>query len=101
MNAACKRFLETAREMEMEETVSRKWNMPVLAAIARGASRFSELEKGIEGITPRALALTLKLLQSAGLIQRKLRDAYPPTSIYSVSESGNRLAGVLEELINA
>src|SRR4051794_8644501 len=53
-----------------EDVLLRKWSLPVLTAVTQ-PSRFSELRAGLPGVTPRALALALKDLQAAGLVERR------------------------------
>jgi DNA-binding HxlR family transcriptional regulator len=72
----------------------RKWTLPVLAALRR-PSRFSELRAGLPTITGRALALALKDLQAAGLVERRIEDAYPPTAVYVPTPAARRLQRIL------
>src|SRR5436190_7803808 len=60
------------------DLVLRKWSVPVLVALTQ-PSRFSELRATLPGITGRALALALKDLQRAGLVERRVDEkTYPP-----------------------
>jgi DNA-binding HxlR family transcriptional regulator len=68
----------------------RKWSLPVLVALAR-PSRFSELRAELPGITARALAIALKDLEAAGLVERRVEPAYPPTAVYATTAGGRRL----------
>ena len=68
----------------------RKWSLPVLVALAR-PSRFSELRAELPGITARALAIALKDLEAAGLVERRVEPAYPPTAVYAATAAGRRL----------
>ena len=77
-----------------EDVVLRKWSLPVLTALAE-PSRFSELRAELPGITPRALALALKDLQAADLIERRVEDAYPPRAVYSATRQGRRLQQIV------
>lgn len=85
----CRRLLEAIGDER--EVALRKWSLPVLVALRR-TGRFSELREELPGITPRALALALKDLQSAGLVERVVdEDAYPPTVRYTATESARAL----------
>ena len=64
----------------------RKWTLPVLVALV-GPSRFTELP----GITARALAIALEDLEAAGLVERRVEAAYPPTAVYATTAGGRRL----------
>ena len=68
----------------------RKWSLPVLVALVR-PSRFSELRMELPGITARALAIALKDLEAAGLVERRVEAAYPPTAVYATTPGGRRL----------
>jgi DNA-binding HxlR family transcriptional regulator len=77
-----------------DEILLKKWSLPVLAALQEPA-RFSELRTDVPGVTPRALALALKDLQSAGLVERRVEDAYPPRTMYTPTKQGRRLQRIL------
>ena len=72
----------------------RKWSLPVLAAL-RQPARFSELRASVPGVTPRALALALKDLQAAELVERRIEDAYPPRALYVPTAQGRRLQRIV------
>ena len=89
----CRRLLEAVGDER--EVLLRKWSLPVLVAL-RGAGRFSELRDGLPGITPRALALALKDLQRAGLVERVVDEsAYPPTVAYAATPAAKPLQRML------
>lgn len=77
-----------------DDVLLRKWTLPVLAALRRPA-RFSELRAVVPDVTPRALALALKDLQSAGLVERRIEDAYPPRTLYTPTAQGRRLQRIV------
>src|SRR2546423_2064550 len=68
----------------------RKWSVPVLVTLER-PSRFSELRVKLPGITARALAIALKDLEAAGLVERWVEAAYPPRAVYATTPGGRRL----------
>ncbi|MCS2899190.1 helix-turn-helix transcriptional regulator [Bacteroides thetaiotaomicron] len=50
-----------------------KWSMLVLITLnANGTMRFSDIHKTIEDISQRMLTVTLRTLESDGLIERKI-----------------------------
>jgi len=77
-----------------DEVLLRKWSLPVLAALSE-RSRFFELREALPGVTPRSLALALKDLQAAGLVERRVEAAYPPTTSYAPTAAGRRLRRIL------
>jgi DNA-binding HxlR family transcriptional regulator len=60
--------------------------------------RFKELERGIEGINTRMLVSELKKLEINGIIDRKVYAEVPPKVEYSLTEKGQTLDKILNEL---
>lgn len=88
----CARVLRVVRALGVEDVAFRKWSLVVALALGEGNGRFSELRAFLPGITSRALALALKNLQAAGLVERLVVDDYPPTPVYRLTRRGRRLA---------
>jgi DNA-binding HxlR family transcriptional regulator len=79
----------------LHDVALRKWSMPVVHALDRAPRRFSELRAALPSITSRALALALKDLQAAGLVERSVTDDYPPATVYRLTSRARPLAAVL------
>lgn len=79
----------------------KKWPMLVAVAIGRGAGRYNEMKAMLPGITARALALALKDLQAAGMVDREVSHGYPPVARYSLTAKGLELLPVLDRLCQA
>lgn len=79
----------------------KKWPMLVLTALGRGAKRYNEAKAALPGITARALAIALKDLQAAGLIDRTVEEGYPPAPLYVLSQLGERFFPPLDALCSA
>jgi len=92
---ACGPLVERLRAGELEEVGLKKWSMPAVFALADGPLRFSELRDRLEAISPRALALALKDLEAAGLVDRRVTGDYPPATIYRLAGTGRPLAVLL------
>ena len=82
----------------LEDVALRKWSMPVVHALGPGPRRFSELRGALSAVSPRALALALKELQAAGLVERTITDDYPPASVYGLTARALPLARILGAL---
>lgn len=68
-----------------------KWTILVMShlAVAPGFRlRFSELKRGIEGITQRMLTLTVRNLERDGLLIRHYYPEVPPRVEYELSTMG-------------
>ncbi|TDW14970.1 winged helix-turn-helix transcriptional regulator [Kribbella kalugense] len=75
----------------------KKWSLPTLTLLA-SERRFSEIRRALPDVTPRALTLTLKDLESSGLINRTVTEHYPPSTVYSTTPPGLRLAHAAQKL---
>ena len=67
-----------------EDIGLKKWSLPVLAELAE-PRRFSEL-RAVLPASPRALALALRDLESAGLVHRTVTDDRPPQTRYAATD---------------
>jgi DNA-binding HxlR family transcriptional regulator len=82
----------------LEEVGLRKWSMPVIRALGDGPLRFSAVRSALVGVTPRALALALKELQGAGLVERRVTDDYPPGTVYGLTARARPLARIVRAI---
>ena len=79
---------------------SGKWSVLVLCVLAENVSaRFNEVGKAIPDISPKVLTDTLKNLESAKLVSRKLYAEIPPKVEYSLTELGKSLMPHIESLV--
>ena len=93
----CSRVMSLFSRLGVEDVDLRKWSMPVSFAVLGGKNRFSQIRTYVPGLTPRALAITLKELQSAGLLRRVITEGFPPATRYEFTELGRKLADVLDQ----
>jgi DNA-binding HxlR family transcriptional regulator len=96
VGAVCDRLL-TALD-GLEGVALRKWSMPVVRALSDEPRRFSELRAGLPSVSARALALALKNLQAAELVERTVTDDYPPGTVYRLTDRARRLARIVTAL---
>lgn len=81
------------------EVFSGKWKIPIITALSfYKTSGFKELERIVEGITPKMLSKELKFLEDNLLITRKVEDTRPVTVSYSITEYGKTCGSVMSEL---
>lgn len=84
---------------EVLDRVSGKWAIGVLTLIgAEEVARFTELERGIPGISRRMLTLTLRNLERDGLLTRTVYATVPPRTEYRLTEAARELARTLSLL---
>jgi len=77
-----------------------KWSLLVLVTLnANGIMRFGDIHKSIGDISQRMLTVTLRSLESDGLVARKVYPEVPPRVEYCLTESGSGLMLNLDSLV--
>lgn len=74
------------------------WKPIILFQLMNGSKRYSEIKKGIPGITEKMLIQHLKQLQADNLIIRTAEAVVPPVVHYKLSPAGEKLAPVLDAM---
>ena len=69
-----------------------KWSLLILFILRDGCMRFNALLKGVEGISQKVLAATLRDLERDGYIKREVLNTSPPCVEYSLTTMGGRLS---------
>lgn len=85
---------------EVLDHVAGKWSIGILVAAARGPIRFTELERGIEGISRRMLTLNLRRLERDGLLIRTVHPTVPPKVEYTLTPMAHELYSYLTGLLD-
>ena len=80
------------------EIVCGKWTLLVIRDLAEGRSRFCELERSLQGISPRTLSLRLRALEEAGIVKRQTYPEVPPRVEYALTEKGRALVPLIEDM---
>jgi DNA-binding HxlR family transcriptional regulator len=80
------------------EILGGKWTILLIRDLAEGRSRFCELERSLEGISPRTLSLRLRALEEQGIVERKTFPEVPPRVEYSLTAKGEALVPIIEDM---
>ncbi len=81
------------------EIFSGKWKIPIITALSfYETCGFKELERIVEGITPKMLSKELKFLEDNMLVIREVEDTRPVTVKYSITDYGKTCGPVMSEL---
>ncbi len=86
------KVVRAAEDAGFTELLSKKWSLPVLAAVWMGAVRYSEIEAFLCTASPKAIARALEELTDAGCIHRTVLNDWPPRPVYKVGFEYRRLA---------
>lgn len=66
--------------------------------LAEDSQRFCELERSLEGISPRTLSLRLRALEEEGILERRTYPEVPPRVEYALTEKGKALVPLIESM---
>src|ERR671929_1375928 len=80
------------------EILGGKWTILLIRDLADGRSRFCELERSLEGISPRTLSLRLRALEEEGILERQTFPEVPPRVEYGLTEKGRALIPIVEAM---
>ena len=80
------------------DVVCGKWTLLVIRDLADGCSRFCELERSLEGISPRTLSLRLRALEEEGIVARNTFPEVPPRVEYALTEKGQALVPLIDDM---
>ena len=80
------------------DIIAGKWTILIIRDLAAGPNRFCELERSLTGISPRTLSLRLRALEEQGLVERHTHSEVPPRVEYSLTEKGQALAPLIEDM---
>jgi DNA-binding HxlR family transcriptional regulator len=80
------------------EIICGKWTILVIRDLAEGRRRFCELERSLNGISPRTLSLRLRALEAEGIVERHTFPEVPPRVEYSLTPKGDALLPLIEDM---
>ncbi len=92
----CVEYIRPVRDVL--DIINGKWKLPILIALSFGNKRFKDLERDVDGITPRMLSKELRDLEINELVVRTVYDSVPVIVEYSLSEYGKSLDSVIVAL---
>jgi len=77
-----------------------KWSMLVLVTLhANGVMRFSDIHRTIRDISQRMLTVTLRYLETDGMVERNVYAEVPPRVEYRLSATGESLIPHIDGLV--
>jgi DNA-binding HxlR family transcriptional regulator len=87
------------RAREVLDLVAGKWSLYVVSFLGAGPRRFTELKRGIDGISQRMLTVTLRGLERDGILTRTVHEVMPPHVSYELTAMGGTLLQATAPLI--
>ena len=78
--------------------VSGKWTLLIIRDLSVETQRFCQLERSLQGISPKTLSDRLHALETEGIVHRQTFGEVPPRVEYSLTEKGRALADIIEAM---
>src|SRR5438045_5170777 len=75
-----------------------KWTLLIIRDLASGVKRFNQLERSLQGISPKTLSERLRALEEEGIVSRQTFAEVPPRVEYSLTGKGHDLVEVIESM---
>lgn len=94
--AACSENINAVRDALY--VLNGKWKLLVIISLSEGPKRFKEIERSIEGITPKVLSKELRDLELNNFVERKVYDEIPVKVIYELTPYSDSLKKIIKSL---
>lgn len=78
--------------------MSSKWTMLLLHTLCEGKKRFGELQRTLEGISPKTLSMRLQQLEKEGIVSKHVFAEVPLHVEYSLTKKGASLKEIFSKL---
>jgi DNA-binding HxlR family transcriptional regulator len=92
-------FRRSCPSQTVLDVLANKWTHLVICALGSNSVRFGDLKRRIEGVTPKMLTHTLRVLERDGLVEREIYPVIPPRVEYRLTKLGQELTGLLHAIL--
>lgn len=83
---------------ETAKIIGNKWTPLIIRDLVSGEKRFNQLEKSLEGISPKTLSERLRRLEAEAIVTRRCFAEVPPRVEYALTEKGHALVPVIDSM---
>jgi DNA-binding HxlR family transcriptional regulator len=98
MSEVARRYDDPCGIARALNAVGERWSLLVVRELVFSAKRFSDLRRGLNGVSPNVLSQRLSELERDGIVQRRVAGAPISATVYELTDSGRALLPVLEAL---
>ena len=78
--------------------IGSKWTVLILRELCEGTKRFGELQRALEGISPKTLSIRLQELEKHGIVSKKIFQEVPLHVEYSLTKRGESLRDIIKKM---
>jgi DNA-binding HxlR family transcriptional regulator len=80
------------------EILGKRWNGVIVGALSSGPASFSQISRGVSGISDSVLSERLTGLAGAGIVSRDVESGPPVSVSYRLTDAGRALLPAMDEL---
>jgi DNA-binding HxlR family transcriptional regulator len=84
--------------MNTLKIIGSKWTILILRDLCEGTKRFGQLQRSLNGISPKTLSLRLKQLERDGVVRKKVFAEVPLHVEYSLTPKGQSLREIINKM---
>jgi DNA-binding HxlR family transcriptional regulator len=92
-------YRENCPTRQVLDRIGDRWTTLVIGLLENGPMRFSQLQRGIEGISQKMLTQTLRGLERDGLVIRTVYPEVPPRVEYQLTPLGETLCAPIKAIV--
>ena len=78
--------------------IGSKWTILLLHRLCNGKMRFGELQRALEGISPKTLSQRLRQLEKAGIVKKTVFAEVPLHVEYALTPKGITLKEIFDKM---
>ena len=80
------------------QLIGNKWKLLILRNLVRAPQRFTELKRGVPGISQKVLSENLRSMEENGIVSRTVFAEVPPKVVYALTDIGESLLPVINAM---
>jgi DNA-binding HxlR family transcriptional regulator len=80
------------------EFLGERWTLLLIRDLLAAPRKFQEFTASLRGVAPTVLSRRLKLLETHGIVTRRLYSEHPPRAEYTLTDRGRELRPVVRAL---
>ena len=80
------------------QLIGNKWKLLIIRNLLDCPQRFTELKKGVPGISQKVLTDNLRAMEGDGIVSREVFAEVPPRVIYCLTDIGQALLPIIDAM---
>jgi DNA-binding HxlR family transcriptional regulator len=93
-----KRYAQSCPVAKSLEFLGERWTLLIVRDLLGSPRRFHDLRASLKSVTPAVLSQRLKVLETRGIVRRRLYSDHPPRAEYALTARGLELRAVVRAL---